>query len=66
VDARGHWPTAWRAIRCHATQTAIYQKLDDLTPAQHEVLWGDQHFYRVLSTVNGGRTLETDLFEGLR
>jgi LmbE family N-acetylglucosaminyl deacetylase len=66
VDARVHWETAWRAIRCHETQMAIYQKLDELTPEQHEVLWGDQHFYRVFSAVNGGRRRETDLFEGLR
>lgn len=30
------------------------------------VLWGSQEFYRVFSSVNGGRKLETDLFEGLR
>jgi LmbE family N-acetylglucosaminyl deacetylase len=66
IDARAHWETAWRAIRCHETQMAIYAGLDDLTAAQHEVLWGDQHFYRVLSLVNGGRTQETDLFDGLR
>jgi LmbE family N-acetylglucosaminyl deacetylase len=66
IDARAHWRTAWRAIRCHETQMAVYGKLDDLTPAEHEVLWGDQHFYRVLSTVNGGRHVESDLFEGIR
>jgi LmbE family N-acetylglucosaminyl deacetylase len=66
LDARPHWRTAWRAIRCHRTQLAAYERLDELTPEQHEVLWGDQHFYRVLSTVNGGRALETDLFAGIR
>jgi LmbE family N-acetylglucosaminyl deacetylase len=66
VDARSHWETAWRAIRCHETQMAIYQKLGDLTAEQHQELWGDQHFYRVYSAVNGGRQRETDLFEGLR
>ena len=29
-------------------------------------LWGTQEFYRVFSSVNGGRARETDLFEGLR
>jgi hypothetical protein len=29
-------------------------------------LWGAQSFYRVLSSVNGGRQQETDLFAGLR
>lgn len=66
IDAREHWQTAWRAIRRHETQLAMYQRLDELTPEQHEVLWGDQHFCRVFSNVNSGRHTETDLFEGLR
>lgn len=28
--------------------------------------WGTQAFYRAFSLVNGGRTIERDLFEGLR
>ncbi|HSJ31853.1 MAG TPA: PIG-L family deacetylase [Longimicrobiales bacterium] len=66
IDAREHWQTAWRAIRRHETQLAVYQRLDDLTEDQHATLWGDQHFCRVFSTVNSGRHRETDLFEGLR
>jgi LmbE family N-acetylglucosaminyl deacetylase len=65
IDARAHWRTAWQAIRCHETQLAIYGKLDELTEQQHEILWGDQHYYRVFSLVNGGRQRETDLFEGV-
>ena len=38
----------------------------DLSPEHHEALWGSQSFYRVFSTVNGGRVHETDLFEGIR
>jgi hypothetical protein len=37
-----------------------------LSPDLHQALWGTQSFYRVLSTVNGGRRRETDLFEGVR
>jgi LmbE family N-acetylglucosaminyl deacetylase len=66
VDARAHWSTVWRAIRRHETQLAIYQGLDELTPEQHELLWGEQYFYRVFSRVNVGRQRETDLFEGVR
>jgi LmbE family N-acetylglucosaminyl deacetylase len=66
VDARAHWETAWRAIQCHHTQMSVYQGLEQLAAAEHEVLWGDQHFYRVLSQVNGGRAVESDLFAGLR
>ena len=28
-------------------------------------LWARQYLYRVISTVNGGRARETDLFEGI-
>jgi len=66
VDARAHWETVWRAVQCHETQMATYQKLRDLTPEDHATLWGDQYFYRVFSLVNGGRRVEADLFEGLR
>jgi LmbE family N-acetylglucosaminyl deacetylase len=65
VDARQHWEAVWRAIRRHKTQIAIYEKLDELTPDQHETLWGEQYFYRVFSRVNISRQRETDLFEGM-
>lgn len=66
VDTRAEWPTVWRAVTCHDSQVAGYQKLKELAPEHHEALWGHQEFYRVYSVVNGGRHLETDLFEGLR
>lgn len=66
IDARAYWPVAWRAIQQHRTQMAIYGRLGELTPEQHSTLWGDQHFCRVFSVVNGGRRTESDLFEGLR
>ncbi len=66
IDARRHWQTVWRAVQRHETQLAIYGRLDELAPEQHEALWGRQTFYRAMSTVNGGREPETDLFEGLR
>ena len=65
IDTREHWPTVWRAVRCHESQIAQYEKLKDLPPEHHEALWGSQHFYRAASSVNGGRTREADLFEGL-
>jgi hypothetical protein len=40
--------------------------LDELTDDQHRRIWGRGTFYRALSLVNGGRAVETDLFEGLR
>jgi len=66
IDARAWWQDVWRAVSCHASQVSANQTLQRMTPAQHEALWGYQAFYRVFSFVNGGRRLETDLFEGLR
>src|SRR5215471_58406 len=66
IDTREFWSTVWRAISCHESQVTAYERLKDLSPEHHEALWGRQSFYRVFSTVNGGRRRETDLFEGLR
>ena len=65
IDTAALWPTVWRAISCHQSQVAAYQRLADLPAEQHEQLWGRQTFYRAISLVNGGRTREIDLFEGL-
>ncbi len=66
IDTRACWPTVWRAISCHGSQVAAYHSLRDLPDDQHEALWGWQSFYRVFSAVNGGRTREACLFEGIR
>ena len=66
IDTRKWWPQVWRAISCHASQVSAYESLENLPPELHEALWGSQAFYRVFSTVNGGRVRESDLFEGLR
>lgn len=66
IDTRKFWPTVWRAVSCHQSQVAGYERLKDLAPEYHEALWGSQSFYRAFSNVNGGRVRETDLFEGIR
>jgi len=66
VDTRSFWPTVWRAISCHESQITAYERLKQLSSDDHESLWGYQSFYRVFSTVSGGRARETDLFEGIR
>jgi hypothetical protein len=66
IDTRGWSPTVLRAIGCHESQVAAYERLKDVSPEHSEALWGRQCFYRALSLVNGGRERETDLFEGLR
>jgi LmbE family N-acetylglucosaminyl deacetylase len=65
IDARAASTTAWRAVGCHQSQLPAYERLAALPPAQHEAIWGRQSFYRVFSAVNGGRSRESDLFEGI-
>jgi LmbE family N-acetylglucosaminyl deacetylase len=66
IDTSAYWPIVWKAVCCHQTQMSIYERLEHLTGEQQTALWGSQEFYRVYSSVNGGRRLETDLCEGLR
>jgi LmbE family N-acetylglucosaminyl deacetylase len=65
IDTSDFWSTAWRAVSCHESQVTAYEGLRDLSADHHKALWGRQSFYRVFSTVNGGRARETDLFEGI-
>lgn len=60
IDTSEVWPTVWRAVSCHQSQFAAYERLRDLPPDHHRTLWGRQSFYRAYSIVNGGRTRETD------
>ena len=66
IDTSAVWPTVWDAVQCHRTQMSIYKNLAGLADEHHRALWGVQEYYRAFSLVNGGRTSETDLFEGLR
>lgn len=66
LDTRAFWSKVWRAISCHESQIAAYERLKHLSPDDHEALWGWQSFYRAFSTVSGGRARETDLLEGIR
>ncbi len=66
IDADAYWEIAWQAFLCHVTQWAGYRPLEPLLAEYHAPLIGVRTFYRVFSLVNGGRGLETDLFEGLR
>jgi LmbE family N-acetylglucosaminyl deacetylase len=62
-----HCRTAWRAIKCHTSQQASLGGLADLDEETViPILARQGTFYRVFSLVNGGRKVETDLFEGLR
>ena len=65
IHAYPHWRIVWQAISCHKTQMSIYANLENLNEEQHMKIWGAQTFYRVFSLVNGGRSQETDLFDGI-
>jgi len=66
IDTRACWRTVWKAVCSHQTQLPAYHLLEGLPEEQHKALWGCQTFYRAFSLVNSGRTVEHDLFEGLR
>ena len=65
IDARPFCSTVWRAVSCHESQLALYERLKELSTEQHAAIWGSQSFYRAFSLVNGGRMRETDLLEGI-
>lgn len=54
------------AIRCHKSQLPGYGPIAEWSVDEPAKVFGLGHFYRTFSLVNGGRKVETDLFEGLR
>ncbi len=67
IDMSAHCVTALRAIKCHESQLATIAPLVELPEEMAaQVLNLQGTFYRAFSLVNGGRKVETDLFEGLR
>lgn len=66
IDADAHWRTVWQAVARHQSQMPGYSRMENLPEAQRRTVWGLRTYYRVFSHVNGGRTVETDLFAGLR
>ena len=67
IDISEHTKTAWEAIKCHQSQLASLGPLVDMPKDQVLAILNLQGtFYRAFSLVNGGRKMETDLFEGLR
>ena len=55
-----------KAMLCHKSQLPGYSALTEWSLEELGKMFGIGHFYRVFSLVNGGRVVETDLFEGLR
>jgi LmbE family N-acetylglucosaminyl deacetylase len=54
------------AIHCHKSQLAGFGDMSEWPLDRLSKVFGTGTFYRVYSFVNGGRAVETDLFEGLR
>jgi LmbE family N-acetylglucosaminyl deacetylase len=66
VEMADYCHTAWRAIQCHQSQLPTLGKLAEMhEDAAVAVLAMQGTFYRAFSLVNGGRKVETDLFEGI-
>lgn len=67
IDVSEYTKTAWEAIKCHHSQLTTLGPLAGIhEDAIAAILNMQGAFYRAFSLVNGGRKVETDLFEGLR
>lgn len=67
INMAEHCHAAWRAIQCHQSQLPTLGALAEMhEDAAAAVLAMQGTFFRAFSLVNGGRKVESDLFEGLR
>src|SRR5215216_7504331 len=66
LDNKGYMEKVHKAIHCHKSQLPGYGHLSEWSVDELVTYFGVGHFYRAFSMVNGGREVETDLFEGLR
>jgi len=66
LDNREHMDRVQRAMLCHKSQLPSYGPIAEWSLTELAKVFGNGHFYRAFSLVNGGRNAEKDLFEGLR
>ena len=66
LDNNKYLDRVQKAMLCHKSQIPGYHPIDQWSLAELAKIFGTGHFYRAFSLVNGGRDMETDLFEGLR
>lgn len=66
LDNRAYMAPMQEAIRCHKSQLPGYGPIAEWPLDKLAEVFGVGSFYRAYSQVNGGRRVETDLFEGLR
>ena len=66
IDVHQYLDSVYQAVHCHQSQLPNYGLLRGLAPGEMGDFFTEGTFYRAFSFVNGGRTVETDLFQGLR
>jgi LmbE family N-acetylglucosaminyl deacetylase len=66
LDNRAYMERVQRAILCHKSQLPGFGELAEHPLDELAKMFGTGYFYRAFSLVNGGRTVEMDLFAGLR
>ena len=66
LDNHEYMDKVQKAIHCHKSQLPGYGPIREWSLSELSRVFGTGHFYRAFSLVNGGRNVETDLFEGLR
>lgn len=66
LENRKYMDKVKEAMLCHKSQIPGYHPIDEWSVAELARVFGIGHFYRAFSLINGGRKMETDLFEGLR
>jgi LmbE family N-acetylglucosaminyl deacetylase len=67
IDMAEHCAAAYKAVQCHKSQLSTIGALAEMPEeSAASVLAMQGTFYRAFSLVNGGRKIESDLFEGLR
>jgi LmbE family N-acetylglucosaminyl deacetylase len=66
IDGHQYMDSVYQAVHCHKSQLPNYGLLTKMAPGEMGDFFTEGTFYRAFSFVNGGRRVETDLFEGIR
>ncbi|HMD81376.1 MAG TPA: PIG-L deacetylase family protein [Anaerolineales bacterium] len=66
LDNSRYMDVVQKAIQCHKSQLPGYGPISEWSLEELAKVFGVGNFYRAYSLVNGGRNVETDLFDGLR
>ena len=65
LDNEKYMDKVQQAILCHKSQLPGFGSMAEWTLPQLSLIFGTGNYYRAFSLVNGGRAVETDLFEGM-